>query len=164
MSTNKYEDHIHVLPEDEADSELASGFLLDHAVAARVIQVLPYAGGWSKVLDSFEADHIAGMRQFPKRRIVLVLDFDETPNRRQQAENRIPSDLKDRVFLIGCWTDPQALKRSCSHRPLESIGLDLAEDCRKDTSTAWDHEQLQHNAAELKRMRQALKPILFPSV
>lgn len=162
MSTSKYDDHIHVLPED--DAELANGFVLDYSIAARSIQVLQYVGGWIKVLDVFEADHIVGMRKFPKRRMVLILDFDEAPNRRQEAEGRISSDLRDRVFLIGCWKDPQALKRSCSHRSFESIGLDLAKDCREDARTVWGNEQLQHNAAELKRMRRALKPILFPSV
>jgi len=50
------------LPEDRANRQIANGFqmALDWQVQGR-IQVLPEAGGWSKVLDVFESDHIRAM-------------------------------------------------------------------------------------------------------
>jgi hypothetical protein len=37
----------------------------------------------------------------------------------------------------------------------------MARDCRDDTDNIWRHELLQHNAGELARLRQRVRPILF---
>jgi hypothetical protein len=57
---NRYQPHILVLPEDDANSQLANGFLLELDQSALTkIQVLPEASGWRVVLNSFESDHVA---------------------------------------------------------------------------------------------------------
>ena len=43
MSVNKFRQHVFVLPEDDANRQLANGFLLDLSV--RQVQILPEAGG-----------------------------------------------------------------------------------------------------------------------
>jgi hypothetical protein len=48
MSVNKYEDHVLVLPEDDANRQIANGFILNSNVKERAIQVLPIADGWDK--------------------------------------------------------------------------------------------------------------------
>lgn len=53
MSCNKYLPHVYVLPEDRANSQLANGFLLDHALSPRSIDVLEEAGGWNEVVNRF---------------------------------------------------------------------------------------------------------------
>jgi hypothetical protein len=65
MSVNKYTPHILVLPEDDANRQLANGFLL-HPSLSTQIQVLEEVGGWSKVLDCFEKDHVKKMGSCPK--------------------------------------------------------------------------------------------------
>jgi len=58
--TNRHQPHILVLPEDDANRQLANGFVLDlDQSTLRRIQVLPEVGGWRVVLDTFESDHIA---------------------------------------------------------------------------------------------------------
>ncbi len=53
MSPNKYAPHVLVLPEDDANNDIANGFLRHDALDLRAIQVLPCAGGWGKVRDAF---------------------------------------------------------------------------------------------------------------
>lgn len=53
MSVNKYRPHVFVLPEDDANRQIAIGFSLDEGLDARSIQVLPSVGGWTRVRDEF---------------------------------------------------------------------------------------------------------------
>ena len=94
MSVNKYQPHVFVLPEDDANRQLANGFVLSEHVATRKIQVLPEAGGWSKVLEHFLSVHAAAMDRYPGRCMVLLLDFDGRQERLNDAKARIPETLK----------------------------------------------------------------------
>ena len=155
---NRYKPHVLVLPEDDANSQLANGFLLHPNLSAQV-QVLPVAGGWLKVLDCFESDHVDAMAKFPNRTMVLLIDFDGQRGRLDRAKAVIPGNLKDRVFVLGVWTEPEALRASLGS--YEKIGRAIAEDCREETAATWNHELLRHNASEIERMRQKVRPILF---
>ena len=53
MSVNKYMPHVLVLPEDDANRQLANGFQLDESLATRKMQILEEAGGWQEVLHCF---------------------------------------------------------------------------------------------------------------
>ena len=53
MSVNRYLPHVLALPEDDANRQLANGFLLDQYVSTHKIQVLPEVGGWTQVLELF---------------------------------------------------------------------------------------------------------------
>ncbi len=57
-------------------------------------------------------------------------------------------------------TEPQGLKRA-GLGSYETIGLAMAKDCREDTDTIWRHDLLRHNANELLRLREHVRPILF---
>jgi hypothetical protein len=160
MSVNRQRPHVLVLPEDDANRQLANGFLLHPSLSAQ-IQVLVEVGGWSKALDCFEKDHVGKMNSFPDRFMVLLIDFDGQQDRLDRAKAVIPDNLKDRVFVLGVWTEPEALKANFG-RPYEEIGRAIAEDCRQDTAATWDHELLRHSAGEIERMRQQVRPILFP--
>ncbi len=65
MSVNKYYPHLLVLPEDDANRQLANGFLLDPSLMARRIQVIEEVGGWMQVLEHFISDHVNGMDRHP---------------------------------------------------------------------------------------------------
>ena len=45
MSVNKYRPHVYVLSEDDANRQIANGFLLHPDLLARNIQALPEVGG-----------------------------------------------------------------------------------------------------------------------
>ena len=162
MSVNRYSPHVIVLPEDDLNSELAKGFALvlgNH----RSIQVLPPAKGWRKVLRKFNSDHASRMDEFPKRMMVLVIDFDGEPDRLNVALREVPQHLVERVFILGGFSEPERLCSDLGHISCEKIGEMLAQDCHQQTSTFWSHELLKHNQTEIARMRGNLIPILFPA-
>jgi hypothetical protein len=162
MAPNKHQPHILILPEDEADRELANGFRLGLSLFERKLQVLAEAGGWARVIDQFEDDQIVGLEKWPTRFMVLLVDFDGNVNRLLQIKSRIPENLQDRVFVLGSLTDPEELKAQLGES-LENIGKALAKDCREDSNATWGHALLRHNANELNRMRDNVRPILFPT-
>jgi hypothetical protein len=160
MSANKELPHVMVLPEDDADRQLADGFKLELSqIVGRQLHVLPEAGGWPNVLKSFEKDHVGEMNLYRKRFMVLLIDFDGKVERRlQQAREVIPDPLKERVFVLSPRKEPKDLARLGS---LESIGRRLAKDCRDNTDGTWGDEEFRHNASELERLRRLVRPILF---
>jgi hypothetical protein len=161
MSVNKDLPHVHVLPEDDANRQLAIGFLL--AISwnrQRQMQVLSVAGGWREVLNLFEDVHVKAMDRWPDRLMVLLIDFDNVEDRLWDAKARIPERLTDRVFILGVLSEPEDLKADLSR--YEEIGLAMAKDCREGTNATWGHGRLRHNAGELDRLRQHVRPILFP--
>ncbi|SPE33282.1 conserved hypothetical protein [Candidatus Sulfopaludibacter sp. SbA3] len=161
MSVNSHQPHIFVLPEDRANSEIANGFLLNGEVSTHRIQVLGEAGGWHKVLTHFKSQHVSQMDRFPKRFMILLIDFDGRGDRMAEAKGFIPDHLSSRVFVLGAWTEPEDLKRA-NLGSFETIGRALAKDCREDTYTTWSHDLLRHNSGEIERLRQHVRPILFP--
>jgi hypothetical protein len=161
MSANKHLPHVLVLPEDDANRQLANGFLLEiEPTRMRRMQVLPVAGGWILVLERFLADHVAGLEANAQRFIVLLIDLDGKQDRLQDAKARIPVHLIDRVFVLGTLSEPEAL-RGAGLGSYETIGKAMARDCREEAATIWEHDLLRHNATELARLREQVRPILF---
>lgn len=158
MSVNKYRPHVFVLPEDDANRQLANGFLVD--IAHRQVQILPEAGGWAQVLDCFTSDHVGPMQQFSNRFMVLLIDFDRNLDRLDQIKATIPNDLRDRVFILGALNRPEDFRHAGlgSH---EEIGSAVARDCRDNSQAVWNHELLRHNIPELHRARDAVRDFLF---
>lgn len=150
-----------MLPEDDANRQLANGFLLNlDPIILRKIQVLEEAGGWIEVLNRFESDQVRGMENNASRFMVLLIDFDNDPNRLDKAKSRIPEHLIDRVFILGALSEPEELK-GAGLGSYEAIGFALAQDCREETTRTWDHGLLRHNADELARLRENVRAILF---
>lgn len=162
MSVNKYKMHILVLPEDDANSQIANGFILESNLNARAIQILPPAGGWAKVENEFRDVHISEMQKNLKRMIVLLIDFDnDLEARLTHVRANIPDTLVDRVFVLGVLSEPENLKQQIS-MSLEKIGEALSKDCVDNTQTIWRHALLRHNETELGRMVASVKYFLFP--
>lgn len=168
MRVNKFVEHILVLPEDDANRQIVNGFILNLNVNESAIQVLPIANGWKKVVDKFKNDHVSEMEKFPKRMIVLIIDFDDYKepdglsyeNRLSYVRSQIPNNLQERVFILGSRTAPEELKSEMK-LSFESIGESLAKDCAENTNRTWGHNLLKHNEEELKRMILLVKPFLF---
>jgi hypothetical protein len=131
MSVNKDRPHILVIPEDDANNDLVNGFLLEFPT--RQIFAPEVAGGWRKVLESFQPTHVGEMKRHPARSIILLIDFDGRSDRLARAKEVIPEDLNDRVFVLGVWTNPEKLKHTLPGSSLEDIGGWLAQDCRIQT-------------------------------
>jgi hypothetical protein len=158
---NKQQPHVYVIPEDDRDRQLADGFVLHHEVKDARIQVVPPPGGWSKVLQTFREEYVPELRDNRHSHVIMLIDFDEHVDARTaRFAKEIPPEVKDRVFVIGSKSNPEALKRALKIS-YERIGCSLADDCASATTTYWDHDQLRHNEAERQRLLQIVRPFLF---
>ena len=161
MSVNRHRPHVYLFPEDDANRQLANGFLL--GISTGQVYVLPEAGGWARLLARFVSDHAAEMNKWPSLSIVLLVDLDGDTNRVQHFRAAVPALLDDRVFVLGVLTEPEAL-RQAGLGSYETIGKAMAQDCLEGTDNIWGHELLCHNTSELDRLQQHIRPILFPHV
>ncbi len=166
MSVDKYKKHILVLPEDDANRKIANGFLLEPNLNKSVIQILPPAKGWIKVLNSFKDNHVSNMEKYSQRMMLLLIDFDLKEDRLEQVKNQIPDALRNRVFVLGVQSEPENLKKllASDHNSFEKIGKSLAQDCVNGTYTLWGHDLLKQNRTELDRMISDVKPFLFKPI
>lgn len=163
---NKYADHLLVLPEDDANRRLVNGFLKKVNVKYRCVQVLPEAGGWRHVLAALQDPAVVnGLMTYPKRRLLLMIDFDaQAAARLQDYANllaALPVAAQSRVYLLGSLETPERLRAACGLQ-LESIGNQLASDCPPPPAGGlWSHPHMQHNAPELTRLVAQVQPLLF---
>ncbi|MGH9947424.1 MAG: hypothetical protein ACRD6X_09505 [Pyrinomonadaceae bacterium] len=131
MSCNPYKRHVLIIPEDDANRQIANGFHLRiDFTRQRQIQVLPECGGWSKVVDCFKKDYVPYLETYTQGHMILVIDFDKDPNRFESVKSEIPDPLTDRVYIVGAWDEPEGIKLG----PLESVGGLLASDCQNGDS------------------------------
>jgi hypothetical protein len=160
LAPNKDKPHIFVLPEDDANIQLANGFHLNVAWNKyRQMQVLKAGGGWLEVLNAFETEHLRQMEHCTNRFLVLLIDFDGKLDRFDNAKERIPETVADRVFILGVLTEPEELRAALGD--YETIGRAMADDCRDGTDVIWSHELLRHNVTELNRLRRLIRQVLF---
>jgi hypothetical protein len=156
---NKYRPHVLVLPEDDANRQIANGFLLEPAIQARCVQILPSAGGWLQARDKL-IKLLPEMTNYPERVMVLLVDFDDKPRRGEEIKAAIPDALHDRVYVLGVRSEPENLRSTLGS--YEQIGQILAGECVNDGSHAWDHPLLAHNADEATRLLTRVRPFLLP--
>ncbi|MFZ2278131.1 MAG: hypothetical protein WAW39_10040 [Prosthecobacter sp.] len=169
MSANNYLPHLLVLPEDDANRQILVGFRNHHAVNFRKMDVQNIAGGWLVAVKLVKDEHVPLMRKFPKRHVLLVIDFDGHSERRDQILSEIPAELKSRFYILSCSDEPEALLASLASTgiraeegsKLETLGKRLATDCDQNTNETWGHDMLAHNATELERLKTNVKDFLF---
>jgi hypothetical protein len=158
---NKYLPHVYVIPEDDADRQIADGFVLNPRVKETRIQVVPPAGGWPKVLQTFEQEYVPKLRSNAGAHVVMLIDFDgQVEKRRADFEQKIPAEFKTRVFVIGSKVTPEALKKEAG-KNFEEIGQLLADDCAAGTAVLWNHEHLSHNEPDRLRLLETVAPFLL---
>jgi hypothetical protein len=149
-----------VLPEDDANRQLANGFWKE-VDSIRQMYVLPVAGGWNEVLNLFKSVHVVEMDRWEHRLMILLIDFDGQVERLNEVRAAIPEHLSGRVFVLGAWSEPENLRAALGG--YETIGSGMAGDCRDKTDIIWGHNLLKHNAEEVERLRERVRPILFPT-
>jgi hypothetical protein len=155
MSVNKYKPHVFVIPEDDADRQIADGFVL-HPRVTRQVQVVAPAGGWARLLDTFKKEYVP-LLQNAHTHVVMIVDFDgNVAVRRLHFEAEVPEPLRARVFVIGPRDTPESLRQSLG-KSYEDIGRSLADDCDGDRTGTWDHELLKHNEVDRLRLLQTVK-------
>lgn len=172
MAANVYQPHLLLLLEDDKNRQFFNGFAKHPRLLPRRIDPQKVAGGWSRVLEMFEGEHLALLRRYTERHLLMVIDFDDEyaaaasapstklEHRRNLFLEAVPDDLKERVFVIGCSENPERLTTD-RRESAESIGERLAQDCVDGTDELWGHPMLQHNSREILRLREKVRPFLF---
>ena len=167
MAVNNYDRHLLIIPEDDAYRDIANGFVGHFAVADKKIRVEKPAGGWLKLRQSFTQDHEKGLRQYPKRHVLMLLDLDGSPNRAQEFTNAISKDIRERVFLLCCRNEAENVKKELGYGHFEPIGQQMAQSCydnaRDAPESPWTCGQLRQNEGELRRLAEAVCSFLFLS-
>ena len=160
---NKSSEHVYVIPEDDADRQIAVGFIEHHSVKDSRIKVMPVAGGWMNVLKTFVDEYIQNLKNNPKAHVVMLIDFDGWfEQRRKKFEQEIPDEIKPRVFVVGSKNTPQTLKRALNYQfSFSKIGDSLADECATGITKLWGHEQLTHNDPDRQHLNLTVKPFLF---
>ena len=166
MGVNKYQSHLLILAEDDAYRDLANGFVKHFAVAVNKILIEKPAGGWLELLKIFSQEYESDVRKYPNRYVLLLLDLDGDQERSEEIfTNRIPDEIKDRVFILCCKDEAESIKGELGSGKFEAIGEKLAQSCYDDTyinsNTPWLCSQLQHNRNELARLATTVRSFLF---
>jgi hypothetical protein len=165
MSPNRHQNHVIIIPEDDADRQIANGFCSSYQLGTRSrrVQVVNETGGWHNAVATLHRTYLPHLREFNQARVVLVIDFDSNASRGAEVLEGVPEEFRDRVFVIGSLTDPQDLARSFK-KSLEEIGRDIADQCAEGTTQSlWDHDLLEHNQTEVVRLSNLVRPFLFDS-
>jgi hypothetical protein len=160
MSVNRHKPHLLIIPEDDANRQIANGFAENLGIDDRVIQILPEARGWENAVSKLEKEYSSRIRQYSECIVVLIIDFDKDQSRLQYVKSRIPNDLEDRIFTFGVFSNPENLKNEIGFS-FEKIGEALADECPNNSPAIWKHQLLEHNETELKRIIPCITPFLF---
>lgn len=159
MSVNRYTPHLLVIAEDDADQQIIQGFISHFHVNYRSVSVETIAGGWQKVVPQFQRDLLPTMRANPNRHVLLFFDCDANIDRINVERQKIDVDLRDRVFGMGLFDEPESLTPGLGISESD-FGHALADECVNETQELWDHAHVRHNLAEAQRLRQKC-PFLF---
>jgi hypothetical protein len=158
MACNIFQPHILVIPEDDANKDIANGFHLTiDPQRQRQLQIMSPSGGWRKVVDQFSEEYLPTLAKYPLRNVILMIDFDGRDDRFEEIRKAIPDEVTYRVFIIGAWHEPEKVGLGFPER----VGELLAKDCNEGSSVTWGHETFRHNLPELSRIREKVCEIVF---
>jgi 5S rRNA maturation endonuclease (ribonuclease M5) len=155
--SNKYVPHLLVIPEDEANRQIITGFASHSEVDNRRIHVEPVACGWIRALEHFQSNHLRGMKKYENRHVMILIDFDDREDRLEKAKEYIPENMRSRVYVMGCLSEPERI-RAATRMSKSQFGEAIAEACLSGNEDLWQKDILAHNRAELERMKSSICP------
>ena len=112
MSVNRLKKHVLILLEDDANRQIVNGFLNNSGVCHRCVQALPECGGWLKVEREFPAEYVPRMRSNAECFLILLFDSDRKEDRVAKVWEKVPEDVRERVFILSCLDEPEELADS----------------------------------------------------
>ena len=161
---NKYRPHLYIVPEDDAERQLVVGFVGHHGVNDSAVQSVPPVGGWLKARDALLVEYVPKLKQSTDCHVLLAIDADGNgADRSRELVALVPAEVAQRVFVLSCAKDPEALRSALGGRAYAAIGRELASQCDSGEGDLWEHQQLRHNGEELARLTAKVRPFLFGS-
>jgi hypothetical protein len=148
MSVNREKWHLLIKPEDDANRQIANGFVESLELQAQnKVQLLPPAGGWVKALEFIQC---AQLERFRQRRVLILIDFDKSLELRRKIVEKYTS-VSSRVFVVGAKPEAEDLRREMKCH-FEECGERIAGDCVSRECAIWKLESLDHNEDMLNRL------------
>lgn len=135
MASNKFQWHLRIFVEDDANRQIVNGFLesfFQHNIP-RCIRVLPPSGGWRATLDAAQLDCVEGCSC---RRVLAVIDCDGDANRICTATANGQANL----YIMGCCEEPEKLRQLLQHPGhFSTLGDSLAREYCHNNTSLWLH-------------------------
>ena len=148
MKANRERWHLFIKPEDDANRQLANGFVESLSFLAQTkVQIDRPAGGYLKALE-FVAD--AQLERFPERRLLILIDFDKSADIRKRIVERY-SSVNNRIFVLGAKPEAEDLRRELKCHLCE-CGAKIADSCEDSGCAIWAIDSLRHNEKSLSRL------------
>ena len=156
---NKFKPHLFIVPEDDADRQIAVGFQM-HLEAKGEMQIVDVARGWLKVVGVIKDEYVPLLKNNLNSHVLGIIDCDKDVDRIAEQLENFPEDIRNRIFLLGVNENPQEFKRSAKMHFAE-IGEKLADECYKDELDLWNHEMLSYSSSEALRAKDVLRELVF---
>ena len=148
MSVNREKWHLLIKPEDDANRQIANGFVESLELQAQSkIQLLPPAGGYLKALGFIQD---AQLERFRHRRVLILIDFDKSVELRQRIVEKYAS-VSSRIFVVGAKPEAENLRREMKCH-FDECGEQIASDCVSRKCAIWKLKPLDHNEDMLERL------------
>ena len=162
MSVNLSLPHLIVIPEDDANREIANGFRLLVEKNARQFWIKKPARGWPKGKEELVAmsESTGHLQKYKSSHAALIVDFDGKRERGSEVKRLVGEGVRDRVFVIGVLTEPEKLRNATGIK-FEQLGRQIAEGCKDSSIDFWQHDLLVHNIEEIRRLSGAVRDIFF---
>lgn len=112
MSANNYKPHLKVLCEDKINQDMMRGFAMGVFNASQHIDIIQdVAGGCHKAKILLENIWVDKLLKYPTMFLLIIIDFDKDISRITYMRENLPEELKDRVFILGCFDEPEKFKQ-----------------------------------------------------
>lgn len=162
MSVNLFLPHLIVIPEDNANREIANGFRLIIEKNDRQFLIKKLARGWPNGRNELVAlsDSTGHLQKYKSSHAALIVDFDGKRERGSEIKQMVAEGVRDRVFVIGVLTEPEEL-RNVTRMKFEQLGSQIGEGCKGSSIGFWQHDLLVHNIEEIRRLSGAVRDIFF---
>ena len=162
MSVNLALPHLIVIPEDNANREIANGFRLIIEKNDRQFLMKKPARGWPNGRYELVAlsDSTGHLQKYKSSHAALIVDFDGKRERGSEIKQLVSEEVIDRVFVIGVLSEPEKL-RNATGMKFEQLGIQIAEGCKDSSINFWQHDLLAHNIEEIRRLSGAVRDIFF---
>jgi hypothetical protein len=135
MASNKFQWHLRIFVEDDANRQIVNGFLESffQRNIPRYIRVLPPSGGWGITLKRAQQDCAEGGSC---RRVLAVIDFDGDADRIRAVSTKGQANF----YVMGCREEPEKLRQLLQHPGhFSTLGDSLAREYCDNNTSLWPH-------------------------
>ena len=152
MSCDKFKPHLHIYAEDAATRDTAGGFAQSFPTRRQRQMQTFTCPGYPGVREKVE--HDAKLADYPERRILCVIDFDNHPDRFNELKRCVSETARARVYVVGCAGEIETAKRMLN---VQGHDDDFGKRLARLDNNDWDAPCLRASKPELQRLLDDLR-------